>query len=67
MSLQQAADRAADLLRKGQKGLALTIASRESGYSTATLAAELLKRRKAKKEARDRALKGTGNEYYRRD
>jgi len=53
MNLTQAADRAAELLRKGQKGLALTIASSESGYPTATIASELLKRRKAKKAAQE--------------
>ena len=66
-SIQRAADLAADGLRAGEGGLAVYKAAQLYGLTTAAVSRELADRRKAKKAAKERALKGTGNEYYRKE
>jgi len=63
-TVQLAADRALELLRQGQKGLAIYKAAEEHGFTPAAVAAELLHRKKLKKAAREKAVKGTGRKYY---
>jgi len=63
-SVEKAADRALELLRQGQRGLAIYKAAEEHGFTPAAVAAELLHRKKVKKAAREKATKGTGRKYY---
>ena len=63
-AIARAADRAVELMKFKPAGLAVHIASRETGITTGQISKELAARRKAKKEAAQRALSGEGKKLY---